>query len=158
MADGGHTQRLLGIMAASWADLRAAVDAVRGRLDAPATELGAPENGVGWSVLDAIAHVAVWERMAARSIAEIPLPEGEEIAARTPWNLDRFNDAMVLKWRGRPAGDVFAELDAAHAALVDAVGAADEGDCAEGGRVWAKIRDDGAGHYPYHVAVKNRFG
>src|SRR5215212_4575392 len=81
-----HKQDLLAVMRESRAELEQAVAAYQGRLDTAI-------DG-GWTVRDALAHIAVWERMAARKIAGTPLPFGEEIAARKPWKLNTFNDAM----------------------------------------------------------------
>lgn len=140
-----HREDLLAAMAQGWEELEPAVAAVRDTFDAP--------NPDGWRPQDAAAHIATWERMAARKIAGTPLPEGEEIAARTPWNLDAFNDAMVALWRPRSAAEVLAELTAAHRALVAAVESADDASCARGGTTWTTIDDDGAGHYILHFPI-----
>ena len=62
------------------------------------------EIGGGWTLHDAVAHVALWDRMAVRKLVGTPLPDGEEVAARTPWDLDTFNDTMRARWRDRPIG------------------------------------------------------
>ncbi len=138
---------LLEVMAAAWAELERAVAAAGDRFDVPGDD--------GWRPQDSVAHIAVWERMAARKIAGTPLPEGEEIAAREPWDLDAFNDAMVARWRPRSADEVLAEVAAAHGTLVAAVGAADEETCAPGGATWTTIDDDGAGHYAVHFPIRD---
>lgn len=143
-----HRDDLLAVMAQSWNDLTGAVAAVQATFDQP--------GDGGWRPQDSVAHIAVWERMAARKIAGTPLPEGEEIAAARPWNLDRFNDAMVERWRGRSAEEVLAELAAAHVALVAAVEGADDESCDQGGSTWTTIDDDGAGHYVLHFPIPDR--
>ncbi len=140
-----HRDELLAVMARSWGDLEAAVAAARATFDRPDDD--------GWRPRDAVAHIAVWERMATRKIAGTPLPEGEEIAAREPWNLDWFNETMIERWRTRPAANVLAEFAAAHAALVAAVETAEDASCARGGTTWTTIDDDGAGHYTLHFPI-----
>jgi hypothetical protein len=112
------------------------------------------DMGGGWRVHDTLAHIALWERMAARKIAGAPLPDGEDLLAG-PWDLDRFNETMRERWRPRPVADVLAELDAAHQALVAAVERAGDDECAPRGRVWEVVDEDGAGHYPMHFPVRD---
>lgn len=111
------------------------------------------EIGGGWTLHDAVAHVALWDRMAVRKLVGTPLPDGEEVAARTPWDLDTFNDTMRARWRDRPMAAVLAEFATAYPPLVAAVRAADEVDCAPHGRVWTIIDEDNAGHYPHHFPI-----
>ena len=139
---------LLALMAASWADLQEEIAKVRDQFDIVAKN--------GWRMQDRIAHIAVWERMAARKIAKIPLPVGEEFAAERPWSLSRFNKAMVDLWRPRSAEEVLAELDAAHTALVRAIEETDDAGCAPGKRRWNTIHADGAGHYCGHFPITDR--
>ena len=142
-----HKERLLDTMRSARAELEAVVGAYGGRLDA--------ELGDGWLLRDALAHLAVWERVAVRKIAGTPLPDGEDLAAREPWDLNTFNDAMRERWRTRTAGEVLAEFAAAHRALVATVEGASEADCAPGGDAWRAVAEDGAGHYPAHFPVAN---
>jgi hypothetical protein len=109
---------LLALMAASWADLQEEIAKVRDQFDVEAKN--------GWRMQDRIAHIAVWERMAARKIGKVHLPKGEEFAAERPWSLSRFNKAMVDLWRPRSAAEVIAELNSAHAALVRAIEETDD--------------------------------
>lgn len=139
---------LLTLMAASWVDLQAQIAKVRDQFDAEAKN--------GWRMQDRIAHIAVWERMAARKIAKYPLPEGEEFAAERPWSLSRFNVAMVELWRPRSGEEVLAELHAAHAALIRAIEETEEAGCAPGKRRWNTIHADGAGHYSSHFSIADR--
>ena len=139
--------RLLDTMRAARADLEAVVRSYEGRLDA--------ELGDGWRVRDALAHLAVWERVAVRKIAGTPLPNGEELAAREPWDLDAFNEAMRERWRTRTADEVLAEFAAAHRTLVATIEGAGEADCAPDGIAWRAVAEDGAGHYPAHFPVAN---
>ena len=139
---------LLSLMALSWADLLAEIAKARDEFEVEAKN--------GWRMQDRIAHIAVWERMAARKIAKVPLPEGEQFAAERPWSLSRFNVAMVELWRPRSAEDVLAELHAAHAALIRAIEETDEAGCAPGKRRWNTIHADGAGHYSSHFPIEDR--
>ena len=140
-----HKAELLTAMQIARSELEAIVAGFAGDLEQDA--------GDGWRRQDVLAHIALWERMAARKIAGTPLPDGEDIAAQQPWDLDRFNDTMIKRWRGRTAEQVLAEFAAAHASLVAAVEGADDAACAPGGRVWTAIDEDGAGHYTNHFPV-----
>lgn len=111
--------------------------------------------GGGWTLHDAVAHVALWDRMAVRKISGTPLPEGEEVASRKPWDLDAFNDEMRERMRFRPMPEVMTEFDAAWRAVAEAVGTADDADCRPGGRVWTAVDDDSAGHYPRHFPIRD---
>jgi len=142
-----HRETLLAVMATGWADLEGAIAAARERFEV------ADEGG--WRPRDAAAHIATWERMAARKIAGTPLPVGEDLATATPWNLNRFNDGMIERCRAWSAAEVLTEVAAAHEALVAAVSGADEASCAPGGTTWTAIDDDGAGHYDKHFAIPN---
>ena len=142
-----HKERLLATMHA----IRAEVEAfVRDRQGQPDAEIGG-----GWSLHDAVAHVALWDRMAARKIAGTPLPYGQDAAARKPWNLDAFNDELRARWRDRPLDEGLAEFAAAYPPVVAAVEGARDADCAPGGAVWRTIDEDNAGHYPHHFPVSD---
>jgi hypothetical protein len=142
-----HKQALLAVMREARADLERAVAGFGGRLD---TALGG-----GWTIRDAVAHIAVWERMAARKIAGTPLPFGEEIAARKPWNLDAFNEAMRDLLGSLSDDQILAEFAEAHRALLSAVEAAADEACAPKRKVWKAIDEDGAGHYHFHFPVRD---
>lgn len=139
---------LLGAIQQGWSDLTTAID----------NDGRAPDEdaGDGWRVKDLIAHVALWERMAARKITRNPLPIGDELAEREPWDLDRFNEAQRELWWTIEMVAIRAELDAAHQALVSGVESAPDEDCTVGGKVWTAIDEDGAGHYHWHFAVPGR--
>lgn len=140
-----HKARLLANMRA----VRAEVEAfVRDHQHQPDAEIGG-----GWTLHDALAHVALWDRMAARKIGGVPLPYGQDVAEREPWNLDAFNDELRARWRDRSMDEVLAEFAASYPAVVAAVAAADDADCAPGGKVWRTIDEDNAGHYPHHFPV-----
>jgi hypothetical protein len=119
-----------------------------------AVEPGAVIGG-GWTLHDAVAHVALWDRMAVRKITGEPLPEGEDVASREPWNLDAFNDEMRARMTSRPMSDVLTEFDAAWLAIVRAVEGANEADCRPGERVWEAVDDDSVGHYPRHFPIRD---
>lgn len=136
---------LLAMMAAVRAELEAIVLAEDADLQADA--------GGDWRVIDLVAHIALWERMAARKLGGVPMPYGADAADRKPWNLNIFNETMRERMRSWTTADVLAEFEAAHQALVAVVQDADEEDCAPGGRVWRAIDEDGAGHYAAHFPV-----
>lgn len=146
-----HRDHLLNIMRMARAELDAVVAGYDGNLDAVASD------NPDWRIQDVLFHLALWERMAARKIAGTPLPDGEDLAEREPWDIDAFNDAMQARWHDRSAADVLAELAAAHSALVAAVEGADDDACAPGGNAWNAIAEDSAGHYPGHLPVTNLF-
>jgi hypothetical protein len=142
-----HKDTLVAVMREARMLLDAAVAEAMPRLATPVAG--------GWSVRDELAHLALWERIAARKIAGEPLPDGEDLIEREPWDIDAFNDAMTERWRLRSNEDVLAEFAAAHDALLSAVRQAADKDCAPGGEVWQAIAADGAGHYDGHFAVPN---
>ena len=131
--------------------VRAEVEAfVYARQDRPDEEIGG-----GWTLHDAVAHVALWDRMATRKLAGTPLPEGEEVARREPWSLDAFNDTLRARMRDRPMAAVLGEFAAAYEAVTAAVANAREEDCALRAAVWTVIDEDSAGHYPHHFPVRD---
>jgi len=146
-----HRNGLLELMRSVRAELDALVAGLDGKLDA------IPGNNPNWRMHDVLFHIALWERMAARKIAGTPLPDGEDLANREPWDMDAFNNAMQARWRDRSAGDVLTELAAAHTALVTAVEGADDEECAPGGSAWTAIAEDSAGHYPAHFPLTDLF-
>jgi hypothetical protein len=139
--------KLLDVMRDARAQLDAAVAEAMPRLEQPVAG--------SWRVRDELAHLALWERIAARKISGAPLPDGEDLIEREPWDIDAFNDEMTERWRLRSTSDVLAEFTAAHEALVAAVQQADDADCAHDGKVWSAIAADGAGHYDGHFPVPN---
>jgi hypothetical protein len=139
---------LLSVMRRGWSDLTTAIET-----DEPTPD---EDAGDGWRVKDLIAHVALWERMAVRKINGYPLPVGDELADREPWDLDRFNEVQRDLWWDVEPSAIRAELDAAHQALVRAVESAPAEKCRVGGNVWTAIDEDGAGHYHWHFAVPDR--
>ena len=138
-----HRGQLLERMRAERAQLDQVVRSLDGRLD--------EDLGDGWRVRDVLAHLALWERVAAKKIAGTPLPDGEDLAAREPWDVDAFNEAMRDRWRSRTEAEVLQEFAAAHQALTAAVEGASAQDCAPGGSVHQAIEEDGAGHYQAHL-------
>jgi hypothetical protein len=142
-----HKDTLLDVMREARAHLDAAVAEAMPRL----------EDAVdgGWRVRDELAHLALWERIAARRIAGAPLPDGEDLIELEPWDIDAFNDAMQERWSLRSREDVLREFAAAHEALVAAVQQADDAECAVDGKAWLAIAADGAGHYDGHFPVPN---
>ena len=69
-----HKAELLTAMQAARAELEAIVAGFAGDLERDA--------GDGWRRQDVLAHIALWERMAARKIAGTPLPDGEDAATQ----------------------------------------------------------------------------
>jgi hypothetical protein len=135
---------LLARMSLTRAELESVVVALRGREE---TDLGE-----GWRVRDLIAHLALWERVAAWKLGGADVPNAEGLADRDPFDLNAFNEGMRERWRDRPLDDVMAEFDAAHAALVEVISNASEDDCAPSGAAWTAIDEDGAGHYAQHLS------
>ena len=134
---------LLARMSMARAELESIVAVLRGREEV--------DLGDGWRVRDVIAHLALWERVAAWKIGGVDVPNAEGLADLDPWDLNTFNEGMRERWRDRPLADVMAEFDAAHAALVEIVSNASEADCAPGGSAWTAIDEDNAGHYAQHL-------
>jgi hypothetical protein len=135
---------LLGRMSLARAELETIVTALRGREDV--------DLGEGWRVRDLIAHLALWERVAAWKLGGADVPNAEGLVDRDPWDVNVFNEEMRERWRDRPLSDVMAEFEAAHVALVEIISNASEADCAPGGSAWAAVDEDGAGHYPQHLS------
>lgn len=143
-----HREMLLAVMDAMRSDLE--------RFLTDHREDSEQQIGGGWSLHDVVAHLALWDRMAVRRIVGTPLPEGDEVASREPWDLDAFNDEMRLRMATRPMSEVAAEFDAAWQAVRLAVATADDDACRRGGRVWTIVNDDSAGHYPRHIPIRDR--
>lgn len=139
---------LLEAMRAARVDLEAAVAAANG-------DLGRRHEGEA-TLADILAHIAVWERVATRKLTGEPLPVGNDVLAGQKWSLNAFNEAQLALWRERSHAEILAESAAAHQALLAAVEAADEADCARKGRVWTLVNQDGAGHYAAHFPIPNR--
>jgi hypothetical protein len=139
------------------ADLLDTVRAARAQVDeivaGYAGDLDRPFDDGEWTRKDALAHIAVWERIAARKIAGLPLNDGDDVLDGQPWDLDAFNDAMAARWRERSSAEVQAEFSAAHAAVISALEAADENACAPGGSAWQAVDEDSAGHYSRHFPI-----
>ncbi|MEA2513396.1 MAG: hypothetical protein QOJ59_2883 [Thermomicrobiales bacterium] len=142
-----HKPELLAAITENQEELEAVVAAYGVQLDA--------ELDGDWTVRDAVAHVAVWERVAVRKINGTPLPVGEELAARRPWDLDAFNEGMRDLLRSWSDEQILAEFGAAHHALRLVVEGASEEDCVPKGKVWQVIEEDSAGHYHFHFPVRD---
>jgi len=134
---------LLARMNLARAELESIITVLRGREEA--------DLGDGWRVRDLIAHLALWERVAAWKLGGTDVPHAEGLADLDPWDLNTFNEGMRERWRDRPLSDVMAEFEAAHAALIEIISNASEADCARGGSAWTAIEEDGAGHYAKHL-------
>jgi hypothetical protein len=139
---------LLTMMADVRAELEAIVLAEDAALRANA--------GDDWRIIDLVAHIALWERVATRKLTGEPVSYAEG-AIPEPWDLNLFNETMRERMRSWTTDEVLAEFEAAHRALVAAVQAADDEDCAPGGRVWRAVDEDGAGHYAAHFPVSTPF-
>ncbi len=137
---------------AAWA---AAIDA------APPRELTLPDLHGGWSIKDEVAHVAFWEGRllpilhAARAGGEPPYRSGVGSAEK----IDAMNAEVFAASRRRDLDDLLAEMDRAHAALVDAVEElpddalfdADHFAWMGGAPLVAAIAGDTYEHYPEHT-------
>lgn len=145
-----NRSELLAVMRMARTDVEAVVATLAGRLG--------DDAGIGndWQVRDSLMHVALWERVAAHTITGLPLPDGDDLWTREPWDMDAFNDGMRERWRSKADEAVLAKFAEAHRELVAAVEAAGEESCAPGGEAWTAISEDGAGHYSSHFPVANR--
>jgi hypothetical protein len=141
-------ETLLAMMAQVRADLEAIVLAEDADLQADA--------GDDWRIIDLVAHIALWERVAAQKLTGEPVSYAEG-AVPEPWDLDVFNEMLRERMRSWTTAEVLAEFEASHAALVAAVQVADDEDCVPGGRVWRAIAEDSAGHYAAHFRVSTLF-
>ncbi len=104
---------LLALVWAPWINFRLAI----GSIGLPGLEA---KTSAGWSYKDLAAHAAAWEDRTANRIATF-----RESGANTDPgvdDVDRFNAAVVERTRGRDAGDVLRELDAAHERIVGEIG------------------------------------
>jgi hypothetical protein len=135
---------LLAVMQRSRDGLERALAPYRDNLDA--------DLGDGWTAREAIAHIALWERVSARNITGEPLPYGNELVPQ-PWDLDVFNDAFRNLMRGWTDQQILDEFATSYLALIQIVKNAPEDDCLPKGRVWRTIDIDGAGHYHVHFPV-----
>ena len=142
MADGAKRQ-LLERMDAGWRELETVVGQLEGRMDA--------DLGDGWRVVDVLAHIALWERVARWKLTGDPVPGADDLTDGEPFDLDHFNQTMRGRWQDRDSDAVLTELRAAHAGLVEAVEASDDASCAPGGKTYTVIDEDGAGHYGAHL-------
>src|SRR5262249_7091342 len=135
---------LLAVMERSRDDLERAIAPYRDNLDA--------DLGDGWNVREAIAHIALWERVSAWKITGDDLPYGTELVPQ-PWSLDAFNDAFRGLMRGWTDQQILDEFASAHLALRRIVQDAPEEECQPKGKVWQTVDIDGAGHYHFHFPI-----
>jgi len=134
-----------------------------GRERVEAALAGVPDDrleqpGVGggdWSARDLMAHLTYWEaRMLDRLGVEtaVPMQEGP---------MDRVNQAVYERSRGRRLADVRAEFDDIHRQLLERVAALsdDELNRVPAGRensqevVWEYVAAETWDHYPEHAAT-----
>lgn len=108
--------------------------------------------GDGWTVREAIAHIALWERVSARNVTGQEIPYGTELIPQ-PWNLDAFNEALRGLMRGWSDQQILDEFASSYLALRDIVANAPDEDCTPKGRVWQTIDIDSAGHYHFHFPI-----
>ena len=102
---------LVGLVQTPWIGFRLAIAAV----GLPGLE---EKTATGWTYKDLVAHAAAWEdRTASR------LHAFSETGSAGPGvdDTDEFNAAVVQRTRGRDAGDVIRELDAAHERVVEEI-------------------------------------
>jgi hypothetical protein len=106
------TDDLLALVQTSWTPFRLAI----GAIGIPALE---EKTSTGWTYKDLVAHAAAWEDRTASRLATF-----RESGAKTYPGVDdtdEFNAAVVERTRGRDAGEVLRELDAAHTRIVAAI-------------------------------------
>jgi hypothetical protein len=135
---------LLAVMQQSRDALESAISPYRDNLTA--------DLGDGWTAGEALAHIALWERVSAWKITGNPLPYGQDLVPQ-PWDLDTFNNALRGLMRAWTDEQILDEFAASHQALIQVVNDASEEDCVPRGRVWQTIDIDGAGHYHFHFPV-----
>lgn len=92
--------------------------ALEGLTEEEASRAGLTAN---WAVKDSLAHVTAWELEGARLIEGIV--DGTARPRRySDEEIERFNEEAVTSRRGRALSELLGETDAAHAAMLAAVG------------------------------------
>jgi predicted RNase H-like HicB family nuclease/uncharacterized damage-inducible protein DinB len=113
-----HTAQVRQVLAARRRHLLVHLAAARGALLEPLLNLAEPdlvetEISEGWTVKDALAHIAAWDRWVRREISR--LVAGEEPDAAAVRNIDAYNAQSVAAWKERSLDEVVAELREARA-------------------------------------------
>lgn len=155
-------------------DLIALTRRERGRLDdaigaLPVARLTEPALNDGWSVKDALAHVAAWEQRCLGWITsslrgehpadrrEFEATYGDE--AKWAQVIDSFNARVYAENRERPLDDVLAEYRRSFAEMVQTLESLSEEDLFDGGRfAWTAgrplalfVRGNADEHYAEHA-------
>jgi hypothetical protein len=122
----------------------------------------------GWSVKDAIAHIAFYEWWVGEFIRTRSWPPAPHPSLDT-WDMDARNDAFFELNRDRSLDDVLAESHRVHQVLVDAVSALTDAEYHDPNllgtppddewRVEKMVDGNTFKHYSEHAAViRERFG
>jgi hypothetical protein len=83
-------------------------------------ELADYRDGAGWSTVDHLSHIAVWERMFVAQVTDgtdykvAGLPREKFLAM----SADELNNALYHRVRGMALGEAMEECESAHAAVV----------------------------------------
>jgi hypothetical protein len=116
-------------------------------------------EGSGWRVRDIVPHLARWNRIGAQAARDIgagkkPLPESEMRLRAFIGIADTVgdvNDAAFREWRDRTDEECFTELNAAHAAFMDALRALPASRVVkDDGEPFRYFWTPGAGHLQLH--------
>jgi len=102
---------LVGLVQTPWTGFRLAVGAI-------GLSGLAEKTSTGWTYKDLVAHAAAWEDRTASRLREL-----RETGKSGPGadDTDEFNAAVVERTRGRDAGAVIMDLDAAHARILEEI-------------------------------------
>jgi uncharacterized protein (TIGR03083 family) len=100
----------------AWAELNGAV---RGLSEQELTRPG-PD---GWAMKDHLAHISAWERSALALLRGMPRHEalGVDEATYQSHDVERVNDAIEQRNRGRPLAEVLADFEQTHADVLTAL-------------------------------------
>jgi hypothetical protein len=134
---------LLAIVQTAWTGFRLAI----GAIGIPGLE---EKTSTGWTYKDLVAHAAAWEDRTASRLQTLR-ESGSNTHPRVD-DTDQFNAAVVEHTRGRDAREVVRELDAAHARILDEIGALTPDQIhANDDWVIAVVAGNTYGHYAEHL-------
>jgi len=134
---------VLALVQTSWTNFRLAI----GSIGLPGLER---ETSTGWTYKDLAAHAAAWEDRTATRLRTF-----RESGSKTYPGVDdtdAFNAGVVERTRGRGAGEVVRELDAAHRRIVDEIAKLTPKEIhANDDWVIAVVAGNTYGHYAEHL-------
>jgi hypothetical protein len=143
---GGPMQRieLQEKMIRAYADLAAALDGLDPRA---ASEPGLTAN---WSVKNAVAHIAAWEREGLTQLAEV----GENTWTARPMDsasINAFNERAVTDRAGKTMQEVLGELAGSHQEMEQALGSMPD-EIEKSSVQYAIIKGIAVNHARHHAA------